>query len=132
MKKTGMATLSLLLFLVFSVAVNARGERDFRLVKLVHIDKTSFDGHYEDGGPYTDIEYPDCLPEGTAAIDIGERYLGGDCFYGQLQFIEIKNKETFWRIHLPLCYSTHIFNLSRDVRVYCTYPIEKPVVHHRL
>lgn len=118
-----MLCLLLLLFWGMVPVAYASGEKEYRLVKLVHLDKTSFDGNYEDSGAYADIEYPDCQAGGSAEIDIGERYLGGDCFYGEVQFIEIRKKKSAWRIHLPLCYSTHIYNLSRNARIYCAYPV---------
>lgn len=97
----------------------------YQLVKLIKLDNKNFNHTAEDGYVYTEIAYPGCEQTGTAEIDVGDYYLGPDCFYGNIQYIEIIKKESGWRLQIPICYAGHTFNFARTIKIFCRYPADR-------
>ena len=94
----------------------------YQLVKLIKVENSNFTSTTSNGKVYTEIKHPNCKIEGEPAIDIGDYYLGPDCFYGNAQYVKVIDKKTAWRIQIPICYSSHTYNFVRTIKVFCKYP----------
>lgn len=117
-------TIVFILMMVFSVSLIASDNAQFhyQLVKLIKIENKDFNHTAEDGEIYAEILYPTCKQQGKPEIDIGDYYLGPDCFYGNPQFVKVINQNKNWRIQIPICYSSHTFKFYRTVKLFCKYP----------
>jgi len=106
---------TLLLASLFSMPAHAN---HYRLVDVVHLKAKDFKGQ-ENSKIYAEVSIPNCKPEEYHEIDMGDYLLGPDCFYGEPQSIEVREKKNKWRIYLPYCYSSHTYTFSRKIHVYC-------------
>lgn len=116
------------IFFILSIFINGplvaldNSQFYYQMVKLLKVENKDFRHTAEDGEVYTDIAYPTCKPQGEPEIDIGDFYLGPDCFYGNPQFVKVINQDHGWRIQIPICYASHTFRFFRTIKLFCKYP----------
>ena len=114
----------LMLIIVSPLFATESSQFHYQLVKLIKIENNNFKSTSSDGEVYTEINYPNCQLNGEPAIDIGDYYLGPDCFYGNIQYVKVIDKKDAWRIQIPICYSSRTYNFVRTIKVFCKYPQE--------
>ncbi len=119
-----MLRISLVGIFIFSCSILfARTQYDYKLVNLVKIEKMNFRKAENESNVFAEVTLPNCDKGGEPVLDIGDYYLGPDCFGGDKQYVKIRRTDSSWRVHIAYCYSNHLYDFNRTVRVFCRYPI---------